>query len=152
MQNSTLETLRALAQRDEDRAAAQLSAALRQLERVQQIAHQLQSFGTEYRMAALSPGGGAGGAGFSTDALAFGQRLHGTASEQQARVREQEQRCEAARQTLAQARHRADGLQRLWQKAQQVERLAEARRAERRIDELVASRWGRRVGTERAVM
>ncbi len=151
MQMKTLETLLALARRDEDLATAKLSAALRQLARVQQIQQQLQSFGTEYRAAALTPGGAAGEVGYSTDALAFGQRLHGTASEQLARVREQEQRCTDARGALAQATQRADGVERLVQKAQQLERLAQARREERGIDELVASRWVRRAGTERAV-
>lgn len=151
MEINTLETLLNLARREEDRSAAQLSVALRQLERAQQIAHQLHSFGNEYRLAAVTPGVGTGGVGFANDALAFGQRLHGTAFEQQARVREQEQRCEVARQALAQARSRADGLQRLWQKAQQQVRLAGARRAERVIDDWAATRWGQGVGTKRAV-
>ena len=41
-------------------------------------------------------------------------------------------------------------VQRLWQKARQQEQLALVRREERGIDELVASRWVRRAGTERA--
>lgn len=150
MQKQTLETLLALAKRDEDLATTRLSAALRQLERAQQIQQQLQSFGTEYRAAALSPAGAGGVVGFSTDALAFGQRLHGTASEQLARVKEHEQRCDSARAALAQASQRTEGVQRLWQKARQQEQLALARREERGIDELVASRWVRRAGTERA--
>lgn len=146
----TLETLLALARQDEDLATAKLSAALRQLDRVQQIQQQLQSFGTEYRTAALASGGDGGRVGYSTDALAFGQRLHATASEQQARVKEQELRCDSARAALAQASQRTEGVQRLLQKARQLERLALARREETGIDELVASRWVRRVGTERA--
>lgn len=150
MQMNTLQALCALARRDEDRAAAQLSAALRQLARVQQIQHQLQSFGTEYRAAAVNAQVGAGVVGFATDALAFGQRLHGTAMEQEARVAEHGQRCAFARDALAQARLRSDGLQALWKQAQRSERLALIRREEHGFDELAAARWVRRVGTERA--
>ncbi len=150
MQASTLRQMVALARSREDHAAAELRAAQARLQRSLEMHEQLDSFGTEYRLAALDPQRSASRVGYTVDALAFGQRLHATAAQQKAGITHQEVLCEASQRALVQVRHRAQILQKMLDKELRKQRLAVERREEREVEEVINTRWHQRTGTEPA--
>lgn len=151
MKPALLEPMLALARSQEDRAAAQLRAAQAQLQRATALQQQLEDFGSDYRRAALDAQRSGGRIGFAMDALAFGQRLHGTAGDQAQAIVGHTAGRDAAQRALAQLQHRRQGLEKLLKKAQREEQATLDRRAQATLDDVIGARWVRAMGMENAV-
>jgi flagellar export protein FliJ len=152
MKPDLLQQLLALARTQEDRAAAMLRAAQSQLQRASALQQQLEDFGSDYRRAALDAQRSGGRIGFAMDALAFGQRLHGTASEQAQAILGHTAGRDAAQRVLAQLQHRRQGLEKLLKKALREQQATLDRRAQATLDDVIGARWARATGTENAVV
>lgn len=146
-----LQQMLALARSQEDRAAALLRAAQTQLQRATALQQQLEDFGSDYRRAALDAQRSGGRIGFAMDALAFGQRLHGTAGDQAQAIVGHTAGRDAAQRVLAQLQHRRQGLEKLLKKAQREEQTVLQRRAQATLDDVIGARWVRAMGMENAV-
>lgn len=151
MKSLLLQQMLALARSQEDRAAALLRVAQTQLQRATALQLQLEDFGSEYRRTALDAQRSGGNIGFATDALAFGQRLHGTAGDQAQAIVGHTAGRDAAQRALAQLQHRRQGLEKLLKKAQREEQAARDRRAQATLDDSIGARWVRTMGTESAL-
>ena len=146
-----LQQMLALARSQEDRAAVRLRASQAQLQRATALQQQLEDFGSDYRLAALDAQRSGGRIGFAMDALAFGQRLHGTAGDQAQAIVGHTAGRDAAQRTLAQLQHRRQGLEKLLKKAQREEQATLDRRAQATLDDVIGARWVRAMGMENAV-
>ena len=151
MDAKILQQLVALARGQEDRGAGALRAAQAQVTRATALQQQLEDFGSDYRLAALDAQRSGGQIGFAIDALAFGQRLHGTAAEQAAAIAGHAERRDAAARALGQLQHRRQGLEKLLKKALREQQRAQDKRQQAELDDVISARWARMLGTENAI-
>jgi flagellar export protein FliJ len=151
MKSVLLQQMLAMARSQEDRAAGVLRAALAQLQRATALQQQLEDFGSDYRQAALDAQRSGGRIGFAMDALAFGQRLHGTAAEQALAIVGHTTGRDRAQRVLAQLQLRRQGLEKLLEVALRAEQTRRDRRAQATLDDVVGARWVRTMGMENAV-